>query len=166
MLIKFSIVICVAAVLVSSPNMALCAAKEVSPPLPPELLAPLSMQPPQPIFFMPSGGGGSTATHIFAIAGRSCPAGSHAYKGPEAKLAAKSGVIYCEFKSTILVITQRKDTDRCPPPYVVYKNDDPSVTPDTGIMWCQLPKPGDIPGLPPGAPNPGNVPPAIAPTPK
>lgn len=144
-----------ATILALNPGRMLAAVENAPPPPPPlQQVQPV----PLPALMIPAMSTDSSSS-IFAIVGKACPSGADPYRGPEAKAAAKGGVVYCEFKRKVVILTQRKNTDRCPPPLVAYKADDPSITPDAGNLWCRLPQLSDGPGLPPGGPNAGNLPP-------
>jgi len=71
---------------------------------------------------------------VFALAGKTCPLGSKAYKGPAAKLSAGSGFIYCELEHNVNVFN-KKDFKSCPPGQGAYN--DPKAVPDDDVIWCE-----------------------------
>ena len=101
---------------------------------------------------------------IFAVSGPHCPPGSETYKGPEAKAAAKAGMLYCEMKRKVMVLSKKSGVTGCPLPFVAYTSV-AGITPDADVIWCRMMQPGETPpppsDLPPPAPLPNHDAPAM-----
>jgi hypothetical protein len=71
---------------------------------------------------------------VFGYPGKTCPGGSELYKGPEQKLAAESGAVYCRFARKVVVFA-KKDRDKCPFGLKPYSGAD--AKPDPDVIWCE-----------------------------
>ena len=77
----------------------------------------------------------SPPSALYAFPGRTCPAGSQPYKGPE-QLPQDSGAIYCTIARRVVVIPKTV-TDQCPSPaYKPYV--DTKAKPDSDVIWCEF----------------------------
>ena len=136
--------ICFSIILMLDCNVVVAAVADPALPQPPVLRSP----PPE----LPVG-----PSSIFAVPGAHCPPGSDPYKGPEAQAAAKAGMLYCEMKRKVMVVSKKSGVTACQLPFVPYTSE-AGITPDADVIWCRMMQPGETP-------PPMPVPPLTAPLP-
>lgn len=89
---------------------------------------------------------GSGQNSPFAFPGASCPPGSVPYKGPESKLVAGGGIVYCVVPKRTVVLSKERTGGKCPTAMKPYT--DKNASPDNDVIWCQRDENYKIPPAP------------------